>query len=584
MMQIAAILVVRNGAPTLGPVLSHLGENDIDVYAVDHGSLDSTRRILDAHAPSPVVEITRVPFDGAHRWKENLDLKTAIADRIPHDWVIHVDADEIMESPVEGETLRNFLERMDRAGFDLIECDEFVFVPAGESEDHSRGDFVATMRNYYYFAPRRAMHRAIRTGTGSIDWSKSGGHNAGTAGRTLADECIRLRHYVGLSLDHLREQYLGRVFGAEELRNGWHGNRVATTPEFVVPPPRDRLFHLETDGWRRDRPETKHLMFNQTRRFRPPQTLQPDFTRTPMPFVVGVGRSGTTLLRFMLDSHPDLAITPETHWLGSAITALEQESENTNAVRSVLASNEFWGEMGLDESSLDEILARHDPTAPFDTLRAIYFDYARRHTASRVGDKTPIHGLSMTTIAHALPEVRFIHVIRDGRDVALSYRGLWFGPGDDPRDAAVFWLWRIREMRQQAQFLPHYMEVHYEHLITDPESVLRQIGSYIGLPFHAAQLQYHHRARARLSEMKGRVAGDQYISAKRRRSIHERTEDPPDASRAGRWHSEMPEADIRTFERITGSMLLDLGYELSTGDDFPDHAPQHSSAGPGASL
>lgn len=282
-----------------------------------------------------------------------------------------------------------------------------------------------------------------------------------------------------------------------------------------------------------------------------------------MPFVVGVGRSGTTLLRMMLDAHPDLAVTPETHWLGRAIEILADDPTDTSTFRDALTSHDFWVEMGLDRPGLDRILEQHDPDSPSDTIRSIYRAYADRHKAARIGDKTPAHGLIMTEIARALPESRFIHLIRDGRDVAVSHRGLWFGPDQDPREAAVFWLWRIREMRQQAQFLPHYLEVHYEDLVRQPEAVLGRIGDFIELPFHPAQLKAHRRARRRLSELAPRRTESGVVSAARRRSIHRLTRKRPTTSRIGRWQKLMSAAEIKTFERVAGNMLVDLGYELA---------------------
>ena len=64
-------------------------------------------------------------------------------------------------------------------------------------------------------------------------------------------------------------------------------------------------------------------------------------------------------------------------------------------------------------------------------LRAFYAPYAERFSKKIVGDKTPLYILHMSRIQRCLPEARFIHLIRDGRDVALSYRGLWFGPGNE---------------------------------------------------------------------------------------------------------------------------------------------------------
>jgi hypothetical protein len=566
MLQIAAIIVVRNGALTLPRVLSHLGDNRIDVVAIDHGSVDKTAQVLAEQTPRPVIDVVHVPFDGVHRWRQNLGRKVEVAESLPHEWIVHVDADEIMESPKEEESLRGLIERLDGAGFDLIECDEFTFVPSDEGEDHSNGDYVATMRRYYYHSPpNRSLQRVVKA-SGPIEWANSGGHRAAAEYRNVAVDRIRLCHYVGLSLDHLRQQYLSRVFGAEELGRGWHRKRVATSPDFIVPPPSDRLFNLDVDGWRIDRPEARHLIFNQRSPYQPPDPIEADVSRAPMVFVVGVGRSGTTLLRLMLDSHPDLAITPETHWLTPALRSLEQAPGDTARLHRILTEHEFWPEMGVNHFELDEILKGHDADAPFETVRSIYHTYARHHGAKRVGDKTPAHGLAMAEIARVLSEARFVHIVRDGRDVAVSHRGLWFGPGDDPRDAAIFWLWRVREMRQQAEFLPHYLEVRYEDLVRDPEAVLRAIADFIDLPFHPAQLDSHRRAKERLSEITGRHAKGRLVSAEERIRIHTRTLRPPDVSRVDRWKKEMSSVEVATFERIAGTMLLDLGYSLSTSE------------------
>src|ERR1700730_251254 len=101
-------------------------------------------------------------------------------------------------------------------------------------------------------------------------------------------------------------------------------------------------------------------------------------THAPAPFIVGVGRSGTTLLRLMLDAHPELAITPETHWLGEAITTLNNSPASTEPLRHILISNSYCKDMGITHEELDTILAQHNPLKPFDTLRAIYTHYGDR--------------------------------------------------------------------------------------------------------------------------------------------------------------------------------------------------------------
>jgi hypothetical protein len=563
MLTISAILAVHNGAQTVGQVLKHLAANAIDVHVLDDGSTDRTPEILQEHLGAPVASITTQPFGGVFQLAEQLRWKAGVIETLTSDWVIHVDADEILESPHDGQSLRAFIEFWDNAGFDVLDCDEFVFVVVSEAERHRSADFRATMRRYYHYAPPGLqLHRAYRRLTGPPEWTLSGGHKLALEFRTVAPEKIRKRHYVGLSHAALQALYLSRVFSGEELRRNWHLNRIATTPDFVRLPPAERTFDLDVDGWRTDRPESNHLIFHQPETYRPPEPLIGGAEQPAMPFVVGVPRSGTTLLRLFLDAHPDLAIPPETQWLGNAIESLSSDVA-PEEMHAGLKSINSWRETGVDEAAFDRLMAQSGGGPdPYEFIRQVYRFYAARFGAGRVGDKTPGHGLIMQTIAKALPEAHFIHIIRDGRDVAVSQRNLWFGPGNDPADAARFWTWRIREMRQQAQFLPHYMEVRYEALVADPEPVLQAIGAFIGLPFDPRQLDYHKTAAARLAEL-GDIPRDAgTITAAERHAIHELTLTPPQLSRVGRWRQEMSRSDADIFEQIAGNMLRDLGYDV----------------------
>jgi hypothetical protein len=563
MLGICAVIAVHNGAKTLGTVLAHLERNRIKVHIIDHGSTDRTSQIVAHHKGAPIIDITHQEFDGVYRWTQLLELKDAIAKNLTDEWVIHADADEILESPNQGESLREMIERLDREGFDLIDCDEFVFAPVEDaSEPH---DFVNEMRHYYHFSPiGRTLHRAQRRANGPSSWSPTGGHQLPLDGRKLAPERIRLRHYIGLSLDHLRSQYLGRVFAGEELQRGWHYNRIATTQELIVKPDISRLLNVDSDGWRTDKPEQSHLVFHQPHGYQIPEKLPISDADRPFPFIVGVGRSGTTLLRLLLDAHPEIAVTPETHWLRGVVRKLLANPRDAVGVREEILSDPFWADMGISDQEFETVIASHNHERPGDTLRKIYHLYGSGHNASRVGDKTPLHNLAMHDIARILPEAHFIHVIRDGRDVAVSYRDLWFGPGRDVRAAAMLWLWRIRETRQQAQFLPHYLEVRYETLVSDPEKVLQTIAHFIELPFDPVQLTAHLRAEERLGECQDFVLNGRKITAEQRKEIHKLTLSPPDASRVGRWASLMDTADLATFERIAGDMLTDLGYARAT--------------------
>lgn len=282
----------------------------------------------------------------------------------------------------------------------------------------------------------------------------------------------------------------------------------------------------------------------------------------PAPFVVGVGRSGTTLLRLMLDAHSDLAIPGETHFLRHVAAA--GPHANRAAVLAIVSQAPTWPNMALTDA---ELRAAFDAVEPFEAgaaLRAFYQLYARRRGKHRWGDKTPPYRTCMTDIARLLPEARFIHMIRDGRDTAISYRGLWFGPGDDIEAQARFWVEQIAEARRLAARLEHYEEVRYETLVRDPAPVLRHLCDYLELRFEPTMLEYHRSAASRLAEYT-RPFGPPATTPTdigTFLAIHNRVKASPDPGRIGRWRTEMSGADRERFEAIAGNLLEELGYEV----------------------
>ncbi len=171
----------------------------------------------------------------------------------------------------------------------------------------------------------------------------------------------------------------------------------------------------------------------------------------------------------------------------------------------------------------------------------------------------------MKEVSALLPEAHFVHIIRDGRDVALSLRGLWFDPSKgNIEDAAAQWLWRIREARQQAIICPHYLEVRYEELLARPRAVLEQICTFVGLDYDPAMENYHHtsgeRLRAEMHEQRD-AQGAVVATKAQREAIFEKTALPPDPERVGRWRKEMSMDDRERFESVAGDLLRELSYE-----------------------
>jgi hypothetical protein len=294
--------------------------------------------------------------------------------------------------------------------------------------------------------------------------------------------------------------------------------------------------------------------------------------RRPAPFIVGVGRSGTTLLRLMLDAHPDMAIPSETYFVPPLIKAARKNKPaSADVLLDAIVRNDHhrWEDHGLDEEELRARLESLRSPAPGAAVRAFYDLYAEKQGATRWGDKTPLYLKEMKRIHSAVPEASFIHMVRDGRDVALSFSNR-LKAMDPPREPpppgklAKRWKQLILRGRRTAESLPSYREVRYEELVAEPERVLLELSSALDLDFDPAMTRHHERAADRLDEMARDLPeadGRPLRPGAERMRAHALARQPPQASNAGKWREEMPPEDVAEYESVAGDLLAELGYE-----------------------
>jgi hypothetical protein len=126
-------------------------------------------------------------------------------------------------------------------------------------------------------------------------------------------------------------------------------------------------------------------------------------TLTPAPFIVGAERSGTTLLRLMLDAHPDLAVPPETHFIARTAEACQDASDPRQAFLETVTSHRRWGDFRIQGDLLAQRISTIEPFDLSAALRAFYELYAERLGKPRWGDKTPNYVHRMTLIQGLLP-------------------------------------------------------------------------------------------------------------------------------------------------------------------------------------
>jgi len=261
-LSICSIIAVRNEFKYLNVLLPILAEQGIDVAIIDNESTDGSKELYSRFYGEPIISVETLPYRGFFSLSEQLSAKQELCKNISHDWVIHQDADEIMEHYKAGKTLRDAIQEADEAGYNVLNFDEFVFLPSPNFDD-SNGDFYLEILNYYFFEPRKNRLNRVWKRTSQLSNAASGGHLL--QGNVLSTVPINhiLRHYIVLSEYHAKKKYQSRLFDDVDLVKGWHGNRLNFTENNLwIPDKSNLLFRLDEGGVKnfcRARPTSKHF-------------------------------------------------------------------------------------------------------------------------------------------------------------------------------------------------------------------------------------------------------------------------------------------------------------------------------------
>lgn len=283
----------------------------------------------------------------------------------------------------------------------------------------------------------------------------------------------------------------------------------------------------------------------------------------PLPLVVGAIRSGTTLLRLMLDAHSQIAMAPETAFPEPLFRAALDLPGEEIAARVVAQAK--WPDLGLDREAY---LAAGRARSGVGAMRLVWDHYRERHGKPIVGDKSPGYVRYLPTIERVLPGVRVIHLIRDGRDCFASQLhsrfSLYSNAIRPPAAQATEWCEAVGAGRRTGPALPAYLEVRYEDLILDTARVLAEICRFLGVTYEPGMTAYHVHAEARLRELGDRVVeGGRRQTADVRREAFALTRSAPDETRIGRWRETLLPDEVAAYEAVAGPLLAACGYETS---------------------
>ncbi len=292
----------------------------------------------------------------------------------------------------------------------------------------------------------------------------------------------------------------------------------------------------------------------------------------PYVFIVGCPRSGTTLLQRMADAHPLLAVTNESEWFDKRWIlrwfdkrrGLTPEGFVTPELISLMVEHPKFSRLKVGQEELLGLLETSQPVSYPEFLTRVLDRYGRRAGKALVGNKTPIFVRRLYTLHKLWPQTRFVHLIRDGRDVCLSVVPWPKGPivkgkvvtsKDAPvSTVALWWELSVRLGREAGNSLGSelYYEMRYESLVSNPAKECAALCAFLDLPYDEAMLRFHE----------GRTKSDPGLSAKHAwRPVTPGLRD---------WRSQMPAEDVERFEAAVGELLDELGYQRAVPYPRPE--------------
>ena len=271
-------------------------------------------------------------------------------------------------------------------------------------------------------------------------------------------------------------------------------------------------------------------------------------------FIVGNDRSGTTMLRLVLDRGPDLAIPPESMFLTDFADAFEAGGVAGAEAHALM--ERVW--------SHPKVLLWELPGAapavpaglsPADAYRFVveapFRAYAAAHGKPGWADKTPHYVHHVDHLLRVWPRARFVVLVRDGRDVALSLRRMPFGP-NNAWAAAQWWARGIRAgERAQREHPDAVLTVRYEDVAEHPAREVSRICDFLGIAYRDDMLALDQVDRSR-------IVPDQAAWFP---TIFEGIT----TGAVGRWRREMGERDQRIFAALAGDELRAFGYDAGPG-------------------
>lgn len=290
-------------------------------------------------------------------------------------------------------------------------------------------------------------------------------------------------------------------------------------------------------------------------------TEERSISKSPVPiFILGSGRSGTTVTASLMNRLPGVHIAKETGFIGQSVELL-RDIANPDSRRRLIEVVNSWLDLEkwsgrASEQGFESFCDRQKLSGPSAFIHYVWQidSPIPWEQLSFIGDNTPLYVLSIPWLLELFPDARFVHMVRDPRDVVCSVLSMRFG-ADDPVVAAIEWHHALGCWLMAERLISHEnrIEIRYENLCLLAEPTLLKLIKWLGCDVSKSNVE-------ELIRHDGAAVNATFQTVAEL-PHHQQLQQPLNAARIGRYRSELSPADIAKIEAVMQNGMLACGYQ-----------------------
>ena len=272
-------------------------------------------------------------------------------------------------------------------------------------------------------------------------------------------------------------------------------------------------------------------------------------TKCPI-FIIGTQRSGTTLLRLILNTHSQIAIPEESTFLMPVLKKKYLQKvisgESLNSLINYLSLNNQFKLWNYDNSGFISQLSQRDKISLKELISDIFSSYCRSKGKNIWGDKTPSFFRKIGILRSLFPDAKFIHIVRDGRDVFDSWRRV------DPTKnnvsvVALDWSYKLSRIEKSFRKISkgNKMVIRYEDLLEYPEKTVKALCSFIGVEYESNMLNFYRTSHEHIGNHHSQLIFK-----------------PLDRSNKNKWKKNLTPRKAKIFSVLSKHYLKNYNYEI----------------------